>query len=101
MSDTIKKLNFFGQTYDLKAQSADVDFGRLIEYVQAKVNEIEGAHPSLPNHRMVVLTVLSIATDYMLAQKHVEDIKKDYSQWAGSLLARIEQAIKVEDSMLE
>jgi len=100
VSEIIRRLNFFGQTYDLKAQGTDVDFGQLIEYVQVKIKEIEEKHPTLPNHRMVVLTVLSIATDYMLAQKHVEDIKISYSKWADNLVSRIEQAIEVEDGML-
>lgn len=98
MHDNINKsyirLDFFGQTYDLKAYDSEVNIQELIDYINDKVKEQQTLNNGLPAYKMMILTILNIGRDYLLAKKQLKEMEEKYTTKAGLLAAKIDSVIE-------
>ena len=66
------RLEFFGHSYYLsQPPEEEVDLREIVSYVEGVAGKITSEHPSLPAHKQIVLTVLSVAKDYFTAKKEL------------------------------
>ncbi len=90
---TLARLDFFGQVYDLRADDPEVDVKEVVEYVQAKVREQEITNKGLAPHKMIVLTVLNMAKDYILARHQLRDLEDMVLNKTSRLVAEIDSVM--------
>ena len=86
-------LKFFGNNYELKASDSDLDVSEVMEYVEKKAEKFQAMHTGLPQHKIVVLTVLDIGRDYILTKKSLEKERSNIDRKARYLTSKIDRAL--------
>ena len=70
------KLEFFGHSYYLTQKESDeVELSRVVAYVEKVAQKISMDHATLPAHKQIVLTVLSIAKDYLASKRDLDALE--------------------------
>ncbi|UKL13817.1 cell division protein ZapA [Dissulfurimicrobium hydrothermale] len=90
------RLDFFGQSYDLKADDNEIDVQELIDYVHDKVKEQDILNGGLAPHKKMILAVLNMGRDYLLAKKKLKEMEERYITKAEMLVAKIDSVIELK-----
>ncbi|NDY42080.1 cell division protein ZapA [Dissulfurirhabdus thermomarina] len=91
-------LELFGQVYHLRAEAEDVDIREVVAHVREKVAEQERLHPGLPPHKLMVLTVLTLAKELVQVRARAERLEAVVSDKARHLAAQIDAVVKVTET---
>ena len=78
MQDAPKvKLEFFGHSYYLTQKENDeVELAHVVAYVEGVASQVSKEYAALPAHKQIVLTVLSIAKDYLASKKEMDALEQ-------------------------
>ncbi len=86
------RLNFFGHTYFL-AGDEDEDLEAVVAYVEEVAQHIASEHQGLAQHKLVVLTVLHIAQEYMALKRGFSAYKSGFEGVVKRLAERIDEIL--------
>ena len=90
-------LSFFGHEYFLSTRDEEVDVREVVRYVEDKVNESADLYGNMPAHRQILLTVLTIAKDYIMARDRLASMGEHLERMVQQV-DRMEKADREEMS---
>ena len=87
------KVKIYNQEYVIKSDESAEQLGRIADYVNDKLKEIEDNTEGLSEKKMAILVALNIASEYFLAIKERDELSVNIRQRTEALLNNIESVM--------
>ncbi len=91
--DRIVAVQILGQEYQFKVDSQREDAQAAVDYLKAKVEEIQGKVRNMSEHKIIMLAALNIASDLYELKREFEFYRSLTDQRSQSLIDVIDMQI--------